>query len=149
MLAYVGITRARKQVRISFAANRRLFNQWVSAIPSRFVDELPPDHVELLTSPGLYAGRGAGRGGEPNAGLSEIGTSFAGLRARGRAGRVIEAKGRWTEAAKQRSGVGVGDRVFHQKFGYGRILAVELDKLEIMFEKAGVKKVIDSFVEPA
>ncbi|MCH7633619.1 MAG: ATP-dependent helicase, partial [Proteobacteria bacterium] len=60
-LAYVGITRARKQVRISFAANRRLFNQWVSAIPSRFIDELPPDHVEHLTSTGLYAGRGAGR----------------------------------------------------------------------------------------
>jgi DNA helicase-2/ATP-dependent DNA helicase PcrA len=154
-LAYVGITRARKQVRISFAANRRLFHQWVSAIPSRFVDELPPDHVEILTSPGLYAGFGTGRGtgrkGDPDAGLSEIGTSFANLRPRGRAGRVIEAKGRWGEPANQRSavGVGVGDRVFHQKFGYGRILAVELNKLEIAFEKAGIKKVIDSFVKPA
>jgi DNA helicase-2/ATP-dependent DNA helicase PcrA len=151
-LAYVGITRARKQVRISFAANRRLFHQWVSAIPSRFVDELPPDHVDILTSPGLYAGRGAGRKGDGDAGFSEIGTSFANMRARGRAGRVIEAKGRWGEPAKQKRsavGVGVGDRVFHQKFGYGRILAVELNKLEIMFEKAGVKKVIDSFVKPA
>ena len=43
----------------------------------------------------------------------------------------------------------VGDRVFHQKFGYGRILTVELNKLEIAFEKTGIKKVIASFVEPA
>ena len=150
-LAYVGITRARKSVRISFAANRRLFNQWVSAIPSRFIDELPPDHVERLTSPGLYAGLGAGRQGKLDAGLSEMGTAFADLRARARRGRVIDVKARKFEAAKRRGAgaVGVGDRVFHQKFGYGRILAVELNKLEIMFEKAGIKKVIDSFVEPA
>jgi len=150
-LAYVGITRARKQVRISFAANRRLFNQWVSAIPSRFIDELPPDHVERLTSPGLYAGRGAGRQGKLDAGLSEMGTAFADLRARARPGRVIDVKARKFEAAKRRGAgaVGVGDRVFHQKFGYGRILAVELNKLEIIFEKAGIKKVIDSFVDPA
>ncbi|MCZ6743678.1 MAG: UvrD-helicase domain-containing protein, partial [Alphaproteobacteria bacterium] len=150
-LAYVGITRARKQVRISFAANRRLFNQWVSAIPSRFIDELPPDHVERLTSPGLYAGRGAGRQGKLDAGLSEMGTAFADLRARARRGRVIDVKARKLEAAKRRGAgaVGVGDRVFHQKFGYGRILAIELNKLEIIFEKAGIKKVIDSFVDPA
>ncbi len=150
-LAYVGITRARKQVRISFAANRRLFNQWVSAIPSRFIDELPPDHVERLTSPGLYAGLGAGRQGKPDAGLSEMGTAFADLRARARPGRVIDVKARKLEAAKRRGAgaVGVGDRVFHQKFGYGRILAVELNKLEIIFEKAGIKNVIDSFVDPA
>ena len=150
-LAYVGITRARKQVRISFAANRRLFNQWVSAIPSRFIDELPPDHVERLTSPGLYAGLGAGRQGKLDSGLSEMGTAFADLRARARRGRVIDVKARKFEAAKRRGAgaVGVGDRVFHQKFGYGRILAVELNKLEIAFEKAGIKKVIDSFVDPA
>ena len=150
-LAYVGITRARKRVRISFAANRRLFNQWVSAIPSRFIDELPPDHVEHLTSPGLYTGRGAGRQGGPDAGLSEMGMAFANLRSRARPGPAIDADARRFEAAKRRGAgiVGVGDRVFHQKFGYGRILAVDLNKLEIIFEKAGIKKVIDSFVKPA
>ena len=40
----------------------------------------------------------------------------------------------------------VGDRVFHQKFGYGSILAIEGDKLEIAFEKAGTKKVVAKFV---
>ena len=74
-LAYVGLTRARKNVHISFAANRRIHNQWVSSLPSRFVDELPPDEVEVATEQGLYAGRsgrpGGGRieaGGGPGAG---------------------------------------------------------------------------------
>jgi DNA helicase-2/ATP-dependent DNA helicase PcrA len=44
---------------------------------------------------------------------------------------------------------GVGDRIFHQKFGYGRIRAVEGNKLTVDFDKAGEKRVIDSFVVPA
>src|SRR5436853_6168821 len=40
-LAYVGLTRARKRAYVSFAANRRVFNQWQAAIPSRFLRELP------------------------------------------------------------------------------------------------------------
>ena len=55
-LAYVGITRARALCTISFAANRRVYNQWQSQLPSRFIDELPPAHVEVLTPPGLYGG---------------------------------------------------------------------------------------------
>jgi DNA helicase II / ATP-dependent DNA helicase PcrA len=56
-LAYVGITRARDLCTISFAANRRVYNQWQSALPSRFVDELPKAHVEVLTPPGLAGSR--------------------------------------------------------------------------------------------
>lgn len=49
---------------------------------------------------------------------------------------------------KGRSDVAIGQRVFHQKFGYGAITAIEGNKLEIDFEKAGPKRVMDSFVEP-
>ena len=55
-LAYVGITRAQRLATISFAANRRVYNQWQSQLPSRFIDELPAAHVEVLTPPGLYGG---------------------------------------------------------------------------------------------
>ncbi|MGB0556534.1 MAG: ATP-dependent helicase, partial [Paracoccaceae bacterium] len=55
-LAYVGITRAEQICTISFAGNRRVFGQWQSSMPSRFIDELPADHVEVLTPPGLYGG---------------------------------------------------------------------------------------------
>ncbi|MBT3396970.1 MAG: hypothetical protein HN423_07295 [Alphaproteobacteria bacterium] len=47
-----------------------------------------------------------------------------------------------------KSGIRAGDEVFHQKFGYGRVNAVDGDKLEIAFS-TGVKKVMESFVEPA
>jgi DNA helicase-2/ATP-dependent DNA helicase PcrA len=43
----------------------------------------------------------------------------------------------------------LGERVFHQKFGYGRVKSVEGNKLTVDFEKAGEKRVIDSFVIPA
>jgi DNA helicase-2/ATP-dependent DNA helicase PcrA len=42
-----------------------------------------------------------------------------------------------------------GDRVFHQKFGYGAIVGIEGDKLDIRFDKAGEKKVVARFVVPA
>jgi len=54
-----------------------------------------------------------------------------------------------TELPKSRHALAVGQRIFHEKFGYGQVLAVEGNKLQIAFEKAGTKKVIDSFVEPA
>ncbi|HRJ61458.1 MAG TPA: hypothetical protein PKZ99_09820, partial [Azospirillaceae bacterium] len=52
-------------------------------------------------------------------------------------------------ARKSGAGFAAGDRVFHQKFGYGDVLRVEQDKLEISFEHAGVKKVMDAFVKRA
>ncbi len=52
-LAYVGITRARKRATVSYAANRRIYNQWQSALPSRFVDELPDEHIERISDTGL------------------------------------------------------------------------------------------------
>ncbi len=136
-LAYVGLTRARRRAHILFAANRLVYNRWVSAIPSRFVDELAPDNV--VASEALAA--------EPPARAGEIGL-------RGRpAPRVPGSRTRAAAAPPRRAagpgGYAVGDRVFHQKFGYGRIRAVDDDKLDIAFDKAGRKKVVDSFVRPA
>lgn len=59
-LAYVGLTRARKRAFVSFAANRRIHGQWTSAIPSRFIDELPKDFVAIESDRGVYAGIGGG-----------------------------------------------------------------------------------------
>ena len=141
-LAYVGLTRARRRAIVSFAANRRVYDSWQSAIPSRFVDELPETHVERMSDPGLY-------GADSPAGMAETQVAFVpGPRSRrphvieGRAYRVTERK------RKSTGGFKTGEEVFHQKFGYGKIRAVEGDKLEIAFS-TGVKKVLDSFVERA
>ncbi|MDG1130727.1 UvrD-helicase domain-containing protein [Seohaeicola saemankumensis] len=164
-LAYVGITRAEEVCTISFAGNRRVFGQWQSALPSRFIDELPEDHVEVLTPPGLYGGGfgAAGMGGFGG------GSASSGIESRVAEANVYNSPGwkRLQSRSAQRpvsqpresrdtvidlqavSAHAVGERVFHQKFGYGVIAAIEGDKLDIEFEKAGAKKVVARFVTAA
>jgi DNA helicase-2/ATP-dependent DNA helicase PcrA len=151
-LAYVGITRARKRCNISFAANRRIYNQWQSSIPSRFVDELPADHVERLGAPGLGGSNrfndGWSQGGfvydAPWLKAERARTSFRSPAGAGPRQIDGTAKRLDEQAAAK---FGIGDRVFHQKFGPGTVRIVEHDRLEIDFDKAGNKKVLASFVE--
>ncbi len=165
-LAYVGLTRAERHLTISFAANRAIFGRWQNALPSRFIDELPPAHVEVLTPPGLYGGIGAAGGGG-----ADIPGVMRGSELEERAARAdaYNSPG-WRRMQSRRnergvrspreardmvidaqavSAFGVGDRVFHQKFGYGAVEAVEGDKLTVAFEKAGSKKVVASYVTAA
>jgi len=140
-LAYVGLTRARKRVHVSFAANRRVYNQWQSSIPSRFIEELPKEAIEQIADAGLYGGGGW-------SGLSD-GTparSGAGFR---RPTRMVEVDEWDNEPRKSEHGFKIGDRVFHEKFGYGLVEEIDGSKLAIAFDKAGRKKVLDSFVEPS
>ncbi|MGB3147216.1 MAG: 3'-5' exonuclease, partial [Paracoccaceae bacterium] len=157
-LAYVGITRAEELCTISFAGNRRVYGQWQSQLPSRFIDELPAKHAEVLTPPGLYGG-GYGAAAPPSAfggGIEERATkadvynSPGWRRLQGRAQSHGLSQPR---AARHQiidldaiSAFSEGDRVFHKKFGYGTVEALEGDKLEIAFDKAGVKHVVAGFV---
>ena len=147
-LAYVGLTRARQRAIVSFAANRRMYDQWQSAIPSRFVDELPEAHIERISDPGLYGGAGRAPGFGEAAARYETSNLPAAFGPRPRP-RIVEAGGYQTAERKRKSAAGfhAGDEVFHQKFGYGKVRSVDGDKLEIAFG-TGVKKVLDSFVEP-
>jgi DNA helicase-2/ATP-dependent DNA helicase PcrA len=162
-LAYVGITRAREEARISFAANRQVYGRWTSQLPSRFVDEIPSASVEAASETGYYGGGPGMReansrwdeGGAFGTGYSSPGWRRAQERnyRGGPAGvtQVIEGEGRLV-AVSEPSATGdyaLGDRVFHIKFGYGAVRHIEGNKLTVMFEQAGEKKVIDSFVERA
>jgi DNA helicase II / ATP-dependent DNA helicase PcrA len=159
-LAYVGITRAKRRATISFAQNRRVHNLWQSAIPSRFVDELPEKHVEVMPMTTSYGGFGLGTYGQSrfdnaSAFSSERSYETPGWqRAQERyaSGNGLKSSPKFIEGETVVSGTvsyETGERVFHQKFGYGRITAVEGNKLTVDFEKAGEKRVIDSFVERA
>ncbi len=128
-LAYVGITRARQRAYISFAANRRTYGNWVNAIPSRFVDELPQAHVAMQADTGLYQGRSSH--------WDSSGIKAAAPRAPAER-KVINADG--VMFAR-------GDRVFHDKFGEGTIINIDGHKLDIAFDKGGSKRVMDSFVD--
>ena len=156
-LAYVGLTRARHRAFVSFAANRRIHGQWQSSARSRFVDELSPDHVEIVTELGLGMGAafGSGTASAPGWTAASPGWGSAWNQSQmGRAGRqplLIESARvplRGQEVPKV-GGFSVGDRVFHQKFGYGTIRKIEDNRLDINFEHAGDKKVMDAFVQRA
>ncbi|MBX3593787.1 UvrD-helicase domain-containing protein [Sphingomonas sp.] len=157
-LAYVAITRARRRATILHAANRRIYGQWTSSIPSRFVGELPKDHIDEESTmtggaslwranwsergdPFADVGRGTGRGpGWQRAAAPSSSFTTAPKRvAENRASAI-------TLGNKGRDDLSVGMRIFHQKFGYGEIAEIEGNKLEIDFEQAGRKRVMDSFV---
>lgn len=160
-LAYVGITRAREEARISFVANRQVYGRWTSQLPSRFVDELPLPHVEASSETGYYGGGpGMQQHGSRWDETPAFGTGYSSpgwRRAQaanykgGHPGRqqTIEGDGRLvaTSASSAASAFKRGDRVFHIKFGYGDVRGVDGNKLTVAFEKAGEKKVLDSFVE--
>jgi DNA helicase-2/ATP-dependent DNA helicase PcrA len=161
-LAYVAITRARRKATIMHAANRRIYGQWTSSIPSRFLGELPKPHiVEETTMTGgesLWRAQWSERG-DPFAHLAAAQSNRASTRGPGwqrasRGGsfnpepqRIIEARASAVSLGnKGRDDLSLGQRVFHGKFGYGTIIEIEGNKLDIEFEKAGRKKVLDSFV---
>ena len=154
-LAYVAMTRARRKATILHAANRRIYGQWTSSIPSRFLGELPKAHIEEETT--MTGGESLWR-----AQWSERADPFAHVARPSRGPgwqrasrnsynpepqRVIEARASAVSLGNQgRTDLSLGQRVFHGKFGYGTIAAIEGNKLEIDFEHAGRKKVLDSFV---
>jgi DNA helicase-2/ATP-dependent DNA helicase PcrA len=158
-LAYVGLTRARKRVHISFAANRRVHGMWQSSVPSRFVEELPDEHVEISSETGFqgsrYGGYGAASGaadlwGDGGFGYGSAqsgrGPGYGRRRGESRAGPpLLEGKGYVVDRSSP-SGFSLGERVFHQKFGMGTVSSIDGDKLQIAFDKAGSKKVVASFV---
>ena len=152
-LAYVGITRARESARISFAANRQIYGRWQTVLPSRFIDELPPASVDAVSETGYHA--------PPGVREMAVEPFSSGYQSPG--WRRAQERGAFTSKPPTidgearlvaRSGDGDstytrGDRIFHDKFGYGRIRSVEGNKLTVDFDKAGEKRVIDSFVRPA
>ena len=148
-LAYVGLTRARRRAHVLFAANRHRHGQWVSAIPSRFVDELAHDHVTLADGTAMQPAPGGlyrGHGGMGSA--RRLMSEHAAYRSR-RMPPVIDAAPIPSSSGAAPGGYAAGARIFHQKFGYGQVRSVDGDKLEIAFDKAGTKKIIDRFVQPA
>jgi len=160
-LAYVAITRARRHCTILHAANRRIYGQWTSSIPSRFIEDLPEEHIEQETT--LTGGASLWR-----ANWSEQEDPFAHV-ARDRPDRAQQRGPGWQRAiaagydttparirentrsaasfaAPARSDVAIGAMVTHTKFGAGCVIDQEGNKLTILFEDAGEKRVLDSFV---
>ncbi|HLJ64212.1 MAG TPA: UvrD-helicase domain-containing protein [Stellaceae bacterium] len=137
-LAYVGITRARKYGFVSTVANRRIHGQWQAMTPSRFVGELPEDHIRKKAEHGLGPGQWPGQPNilDPSSQLRRL------------SGPVIAAE-QLRPRRREGDGFRLGDRLFHQKFGYGTVRGLDGNRLHVAFDKAGEKLVMDNFVEKA
>jgi ATP-dependent DNA helicase UvrD/PcrA len=190
-LAHVGLTRARRRAKLYFATNRRIHGTWSTTIPSRFLDELPSQNVEITESKGGSGWGGSGgygpsrfdnvesfgssyttpgwqraqanrnrsqgnRNGQARGGFEESQSSFSGSRgdafsgggfSRNKRGPMVIEGELVAKSTGTVSEFSLDDRVFHQKFGYGNVVKIDGNKLTIAFEKAGEKKVVDSFVE--
>ncbi len=170
-LAHVGLTRAKLRAKLYFATNRRVHGMWNTTMPSRFIDELPEEHVEVTEAPAAYSARTGSRfehmtpfgssydtpgwqraqtrqktAGEAFAEASAYGRGF-GTSSRGRKGpQLIEGEilAKSTGAASAHA---TGDRVLHMKFGPGTVASIDGNKLTVDFDKAGRKMVLESFVE--
>ena len=145
-LAYVGLTRARKFAMISFAANRRVYGNWQSVIPSRFIDDLPDENIQQESTQGLYGSRKIQDDIWADSADSDHQYVRGAIRFSSR--ELISSRHQIERVAS--SGLEeftLGQRVFHQKFGYGKILDIDGDKLEISFEKTGKKRVMARFIE--
>jgi len=155
-LAYVGLTRARERAVITYCAMRQIYGRMTPSMPSRFITELPKDHVEIDEGEGFYAGPSRWDAqADFGSGYTTPGWRRAqsareqGLVGQSRRPTIIEeaAELMATSDPSAAEGFQIGERVFHQKFGYGRVSGIDGNKLTVDFEKAGQKRVIASFVE--
>ena len=144
-LAYVGITRARERCYISFVANRQIYGRWQSVLPSRFVDELPMDHVEAGSETGYSTqpgGENAFTGTVEDLGERSSYDSPGWRRLQKNAASETAS----SQVIESTNSFRKGQRVFHDKFGYGKVVAAEGTKLTVDFEKTNRKKVISTFL---
>ena len=164
-LAYVAMTRAKQKLYILTALNRRIYGQWQNNLPSRFINELPPANIEICNMAATYFGAAGNYGGswaeqhrsssnwynrsrqtEENVIRDSDRFSYVRDEDDGWSGNVWRAKQKARNAA---SATPVGSRVFHETFGYGKVLKIEGNKLEIWFDQAGHKKLLKDYVRKA
>ncbi len=152
-LAYVGITRAKKELFFSYASNRRINGVWMSSLPSRFLKELPKDITNKIDADDYSAyslydedvsydytqkfkNQGYGPGWKR---MSELQINNV-------KDKNLPQLPKNSENDFQINKFLKGDRVFHVKFGMGNVININDDKLDIKFDNAGHKKIQSNFV---
>ncbi len=140
-LAYVAITRAKKQLYILTALNRRVYGQWQNNIPSRFINELPPQNIEICNNATKFYNNYNG-GGYNNYSQNSAGSYNQG---------DYNGYSRNRNSGSSHHGFAsasalMGEKVYHQTFGYGKVVGVEGDKLDVWFDNYGNKKLLKDYV---
>jgi DNA helicase-2/ATP-dependent DNA helicase PcrA len=146
-LAYVAITRAKKKLVISYAQARRMYGNYMPAVASRFLNELPTESTKQVKA----AASGGGYYPSYNRGGASAQPKWSQPSWHSCKPEPVKPSFTPTVVATvsdDDSPYGIGVRVFHQKFGYGRVKAADGEgperKVVILFEKAGEKRLLES-----
>lgn len=166
-LAYVAMTRAKKKLFILMALNRRIYGQWQQNLPSRFINELPPKNIDIQNNAAsCFSGSGYNKfgGGHNNSGGNYYGGKSWYNKSQNHS-KVVQDSERFSyesddfgwnsqqiyqakqKAVNQASETPVGTKVFHETFGYGKVLNIVGNKLEIWFDEYGHKKILKDYVK--
>jgi DNA helicase-2/ATP-dependent DNA helicase PcrA len=145
-LCYVGMTRAQSQLVLTSAARRRVFGEYQSTEPSRFLDEIPPELVERIAPshaspyPGSFTHS-----------HYEFRTNPYGRKGRGGRFRETGATYAYEQEDQSATGVRPGMRVRHPQFGIGNVVDVEEHgddlKITVRFNTVGVKKLLARYAK--
>ncbi len=135
-LAYVGITRARKLALIYHAGSRRIYANWQPSMPSRFLDELPDEHITRKNE-----------GGTRQHGLRSTESLFAAGPLNATPGLSSPRRTPAPRPAATAPAFSLGQQVRHPRFGEGTVIAVDRHHVEVVFEGVGTKRLLSSFIE--
>lgn len=151
-LAYVAITRARQKLYILMAHNRRVYGQWQNNMPSRFINELPPTNIEICNKcTNFYAGSNNYNRNSNNNYNRSYNSSWNNKynpdseEVTGDDSSNHSYSYRSTSNRSVHARV-IGTRVYHESFGYGKIVNAEGNKMDVMFDENGLKKVMSNFL---
>lgn len=145
-LAYVAITRAKKELYILTAKNRRLYGQWQQNMPSRFLNELPPQNIEISNNSSRFFGQNQSSFGNNN--WNKPKNSYIPKSKNVRDDDDDRYSYESFDDAESSVPINklIGTKVSHETFGIGKITAVEGEKLHIYFEQYGHKKILADYV---
>lgn len=148
-LFYVAITRAEKQATLSYASSRFRWGNIVTSEPSRFIEEIDPEHLEIQ-NPTRSTSFGGGRSMNQLNMERKIGGKKPLFSDRRRLTPVDQAKPKKPTAGKpaQQLDLKVGYNVIHERFGKGKVVGLEGDpptKATVFFPKAGNKQLLLKF----
>lgn len=144
-LAYVGLTRAKEKAFVSFASNRRVYGKWENALPSRFLDELPDDHIQNDTE--VKMGYGYIPNIETDRQTFHDSYHYDASPWATPARRANDTPRHITPVITKSKRI--GKRVYHEAFGYGTVLRETPNGLEVSFDSQGIKKVQARYLNEA
>lgn len=159
-LAYVGLTRARRQVVLSFAASRFYHGARQVALPSRFLKELPAEVLQIesehgIALPGAFdPARTQGSAPRHTYDQAQTFTDAYDQPPVRRPARSSPSSAHWQEqlsqaVAQRRQQIAKGQRVHHQKFGLGVVRAIEKDLATVAFDDGNARALLMSYLKPA